>query len=129
MTNPIAFWSVVVALCAGTALAVSVYIYYGRIYIRSHIAGTPVPLGRMIRLSLKGVNAHRVVTAYLDARVAGIEVSFDELEDHALARGDVRRVVNAVIATQAANRGITVAQARSWDLRGQDPLQVWERSA
>lgn len=123
----VAFIFILAAAFVAGIVGVSLYIYYGRLYLRTRLAGAPVPLLRIVRLSLKGVDAYKVVGAYVDAKLAGIDAPLDVLEGHALARGNVRKVVNAVVAAKQAGLGLTLEEARTWDLRGKDPMEALER--
>ncbi len=72
--------------------AVSTYIYYGRLYMRSRVAGAEVGFRRMFRMTLSGVSAFRVVTAYLNAKQAGLDIPLNRFEEHARAGGDPRQL-------------------------------------
>ncbi len=129
MTSNAAFLLIVLAALLLIVVAVSLYIYYGRLFLRTRLVGAPVPLARIIRLSFKGLNAYALVTAYADAHLAGVDIPFDIVEEHALAGGDVRRVVDALIAAHNAGIELGIADARSLDLSGKDPMEGLERPA
>jgi uncharacterized protein YqfA (UPF0365 family) len=97
--------------------AVSLYIYYGRLYMRARVAGAEVSLRRLVRMTASGVSAFKVVTAFLDVRRAGIAVSLDELETHARAGGDPKRVARRLIEARASGDEIRFDAAAADDLR------------
>ena len=51
-------------------------------------------------------------------------MTIDELESHVLARGDVIKVVNALISAHSANMELTPETARAIDLAGRDVLNA-----
>jgi uncharacterized protein YqfA (UPF0365 family) len=93
--------------------AVSFYIYYGRLYMRARVAGAGVSFGRMIRVSASGQSAHRIVTAYIEARRAGIEIALDDLEALAKAGGDPRSAVRRLF--EARSHGETETSIKITD--------------
>ncbi len=97
---------VLFAALLATMVAVSLYIYYGRLIMRSRVAGAPVSFERMVKMTLAGLNANALVTAYLDAHKAGARVTLDQLEAHARGKGDPRAAVKRLVAAKesGANR-------------------------
>jgi uncharacterized protein YqfA (UPF0365 family) len=57
------------------------YLYYSRLFYRSLKAQHPVPLGRIIGMTFRGLKPHRVVDAYLQVRQSGRDVSLVQVED------------------------------------------------
>lgn len=102
---------VLIAVLTGAMIGVSLYIYYGRLIMRSRMAGTPVSFGRMLGLTLAGLNAHALVTAYLDAQRAGARITLDQLESLARAKGDPREAVHRVIAAGKEGGVMTLEEA------------------
>jgi uncharacterized protein YqfA (UPF0365 family) len=100
MTGGVAAFLVLMAVLFATMAAVSLYIYYGRLIMRSRVAGAPVGFDRMVKMTLSGLNANALVTAYLDAHKAGIHVTLDQLEAHARGRGDPRAAVKRFVAAK-----------------------------
>lgn len=129
MSSGAAFLLIVLAALIAITVGVSVYIYYGRLFMRTRLLGVPVPLKRIIGLSFKRLNAYAIVTAYADAHLAGVDIPFDALEQHALDGGRVRPVVDAVIAAHNAGIELSLAEARSLDLQGKDPMEGLQRKA
>ena len=94
------------------------YLYYGRLWFRAHVKDCPVSLGQMLSMTLNGADASRIVNAYVDAYLAGLEVSLDALEKHDRARGHVRRVVRSMIRAQETGTNLSFDEARTLDLQG-----------
>ena len=110
MSGPVALLLSIFALSAVIA-AVSAYLYYGRLYMRTRVAGAEVGLARMIRMTTAGVSAFRVVTAYLSARQAGLDVPLDRFEAYARAGGDPRRVARRLEAARRSGQCVSVEDA------------------
>lgn len=91
-----------------TAAGVSLYIYYGRVIMRSRAAGTPVELRRMIRMTFSGVNAYNVVIGYLDLQKAGIDVSLDALESFARRERNLLAATRTLIESKKRNDSAAV---------------------
>jgi uncharacterized protein YqfA (UPF0365 family) len=103
---------VIAALVAVVLMAaVSMYIYYGRLYMRSRVAGAEVGFRRMIRMTTSGVSAFRVVTAYLNAKQAGFDVPLERFEEFARAGGDPREVARRLEAARRTGENVTVESA------------------
>jgi uncharacterized protein YqfA (UPF0365 family) len=99
------------------------YMYYGRLWLRCHVANASVPLASIIGLTFKKVRADTVMLAYIDANKAGLKVELDELVEHYLAGGNVMQVVRACISAKKDGRDVSIAEARSVDLQGKDVLK------
>ncbi len=100
----------------------SAYLYYGRIWFRAKVRGAPVPLERMVQMTFRGASAFKVVNAYVDATLAGLDIGLDEIESLDRARGRVRNVVRAMIAARQAGSEVSFAQASELDRQGKDFL-------
>ena len=72
----------------------------------------------------RGIKITPIVDAYIAAKKAGLDLSIDELESHVLAKGDVIKVVNALISAHSANIVLEPATARAIDLAGRDVLNA-----
>jgi uncharacterized protein YqfA (UPF0365 family) len=97
--------------------------YYGRLWLRCHIAKASVPLTTIIGLTFKKVRADIVMMAYIEAHKNELRVELDELVKHYLAGGDVTQVVRACISAKKDGREVAVAEACAVDLKGEDVLK------
>ena len=109
----LAFAAVVVLI-----VGCSAYLYYGRLLFRTRVRGCPVPLGRMVAMTFRGASAFNLVNAYVEAHLAGLEVTLDDLE--ALDRGRARTVVQGMIAAKKAGTEISFDRASALDLQGKE---------
>lgn len=99
----------------------SAYLYYGRLLFRTRVRGCPVSLGRMVAMTFRGASAFNLVNAYIEAHLAGLEVTLDDLE--ALERGRARKVVRGMIAAKKAGTEIGFDRASALDSEGKDILE------
>lgn len=93
MGNGIGLLAIMGAVLFISMASVSLYIYYGRLYVRARVSGAPVPFQRMFRMTAAGLSPYRVVSAYIDARVSGLDITLDELEQRAREGTDPREFV------------------------------------
>jgi len=97
--NAVALLCLVSVLLA-TAAGVFLYIYYGRVIMRSRVAGAPIELQRLMRMTFAGVNAYAVATAYVDLCRAGVSVPLEALEAYARKERDVIAVSRKLIESR-----------------------------
>ena len=83
-----------------------IYLYFFRLWFRTHIAQCSVPLSTIFGMFLRRGSPHVIINAYILAHKAGISLALDELEAHYKRKGDVKRVVQKLIGAQS--NGITV---------------------
>ncbi len=104
------------------------FLNYGGLYIRALLAGCRVGLFTIIGMKLRGVTPTVIVDAKIMATKAGLTISTDQLETHYLARGNVLRVVMALIASSKANIKLTFEKACAIDLAGREVLEAVKTS-
>lgn len=93
------------------------------LYVQASAARAPVPFVRLIGMSLRNVSPSVIVRCRIAATKAGIPLDTDRLEAHFLARGNVPRVVEALIAAKSGNVEMTYESACEMDLAGRDVLE------
>ncbi len=92
------------------------------LWLQAYLAGAKIDLIRLVAMRLRRVNPRSIVYSHIMAVKGGVDVGMDNLEAHHLARGNVQRVVMALIAAKKAHYPLTFAQAAAIDLAGRDPL-------
>ncbi|MCX7804330.1 MAG: flotillin-like protein FloA [Planctomycetota bacterium] len=97
---------------------------FGRLYLQALLSGAPVSFMSLIGMSLRGVSASVIVQCRIMAQKAGLSVETDKLEAHYLARGNVPRVIQALIAASKANIDLNFDRACAIDLAGRDILDA-----
>jgi uncharacterized protein YqfA (UPF0365 family) len=79
-------------------------------------------------MRLRGINPAAIVDARIQAMRAGLPVETPQMESHVLARGNVQRVINAMIAANKANIDLSWNTATAIDLAGRDILDAVQTS-
>ncbi len=119
-----------VAALGAIVAAVMVFFYFVplRVWIAAWFSGCKVGIPTLIAMRLRRVNPALIVHARISAMKAGIDVSTDALESHALAGGNVVAVVNALISASKANIPLNFNRAAAIDLAGRDVQQAIQMS-
>lgn len=94
------------------------------LFIQALLSGAPVGIFELIGMRLRGVDPKVIVYSRIAATKAGIQISTNQLETHYLARGNVGRVVQALISAEKANINLTFQRACAIDLAGRDVLEA-----
>lgn len=99
------------------------------LWIAAIAANVPVSLSNLISMRLRRVPPSVVVDAFIQARKAGLsEITLADIENHYLAGGNVRDVINALIAARGADIDLPLERAISIDLAGRNVLQAVQMS-
>ena len=124
--------TVFIVLCVIAAIALLAFlIFLSRfisLWVQAMVSSAPVGLGSLVGMWLRKVNPRVIVLSRIQAINAGIHVTANQLETHYLARGDVPRVVNALIAADRAKIDLTFDTACAIDLAGRDILEAVQTS-
>ena len=94
------------------------------LWFRAMLSGASVGLGKLIGMWLRHVNPAVIVDARIMLTKAGIDVESDMLETHFLARGNVFKVSQALVAANKANIPLPFQRAAAIDLAGRDVLEA-----
>jgi uncharacterized protein YqfA (UPF0365 family) len=98
------------------------------LWFRALLSGASVGMGRLIGMWLRHVNPGIIVDARIMLSKAGIDVNSDMLETHFLARGNVMRVSQALVAANKADIPLPFQRAAAIDLAGRDVLEAVKTS-
>lgn len=98
------------------------------LWLQAKVSGASVSFGSLIGMWFRKVNTNTIVLSRIQAVKAGIQVSTNQLETHYLARGNVPRVVNALIAADRAKIELPWDTACAIDLAGRDILEAVQTS-
>lgn len=101
---------------------------YITLWIQATVSGAPVGFGSLIGMHFRKVDPRIIVLARIQAVKAGLNLSTNDLETHYLARGDVPRVVRALIAADRADIQLPFDKACAIDLAGRDILEAVQTS-
>lgn len=94
---------------------------YFHLWLRGFTSGSHVGPIRLVLMSLRKVNPHTIIDSRIMAVQAGLpSIPIVAIEAHYLAGGNVRRVVQALIAAQRAKIELNWDTASAIDLAGRD---------
>jgi uncharacterized protein YqfA (UPF0365 family) len=113
----------------GVALAaLLIYFVPFGLWISALFAGVRVGLMELVGMRLRRVAPPDIIKPMINATKAGIArdhgITIDKLEGHYLARGNVSRVISALIAADKAGIELAFQRATAIDLAGRDVLEA-----
>ncbi|MGN1042094.1 MAG: flotillin-like protein FloA [Christensenellales bacterium] len=119
----------VAALVVGIVLIVVAIIAFFLIvpmptWFRALVSGAPISMGKLVGMRLRKIKIGMIVEAYITGKKAGLNINISELETHYMAKGDVVKVVNALISAHSANIELNTRTAMAIDLAGRDVLNA-----
>lgn len=94
------------------------------LFIQALLSGAFVGIGSLIGMRLRGVNPKVIVHSRVAGVKAGLPLSANNLETHYLARGNITRVVQALISADKAGIKLSFERACAIDLAGRDVLEA-----
>jgi uncharacterized protein YqfA (UPF0365 family) len=90
------------------------------LWVQAQTSGVKVGLLSLVGMRLRRIPPNRIIAA----RKAGLaDITQNQLEAHLMARGDVDKVVSALIEAKKANIPLNFEQASGIDLAGRDVLE------
>ena len=105
-----------------------IMIKYGMLWIQSIASGAGIGLFNMVGMSLRKVTPAIILNVRIMSVKAGIPVETDMIEAHYLAKGNVQRVMQALVAAAKAGIQLNFEQAAAIDLAGRDVLEAVQTS-
>ncbi len=104
-------------------------IRYFQLWLRAYVTKAKIGMISLVFMSLRKVNPHVIVDARVMAVQAGLtDVTTQALEAHFLAGGNIRRVVQALIAAHRAKIALNWDTAAAIDLAGRNILEALQTS-
>ncbi len=101
------------------------FITFGRLYIQAISSGIKISVFAFIGMWLRKVSPRIIVETLIMATKAGVtDVQTNKLEAHYMAKGNVRRVVQSLVAAHKAKIDLNFDQAAAIDLAGRDVLDA-----
>ncbi len=94
------------------------------IWFRALVSGASISMGKLVGMRLRKIKIGMIVDAYITGKKAGLDINITELETHYMAKGDVLKVVNALISAHSANITLATRTAMAIDLAGRDVLNA-----
>ncbi len=114
----------------GAILALIVFLWFFPVtlWFQALISGVRIPLIQLVLMRWRGVSPNTIVMAMVTGTKAGLKLQADQLEAHYLAKGNVPKVVNALISADKANIPLDFKMATAIDLAGRDVLEAVQMS-
>lgn len=98
------------------------------LWVNARASGAAVKMISLIGMRFRKISPQKIVSAYIRAKKAGLDVTTDLLESHFLAGGTIEAVVSALISALQAGINLSFKTACAIDLAGRDVLQAVQMS-
>ena len=98
------------------------------LWFQALISGVRISLLQLVLMRWRGVSPNTIVMAMVTGTKAGLSLKANELEAHYLAKGNVPKVVNALISADKANIALDFKMAAAIDLAGRDVFEAVQMS-
>ena len=121
--NPILLAAIIVV-----ALIILLWFFPVALWFQSVLSGVYVSLVQLVLMRWRGVNPNTIVMAMITGTKAGLSLKANELEAHYLAKGNVPKVVMALISANKANIPLDFKMASAIDLAGRDVFEAVQMS-
>ena len=99
-----------------------------RLWLAAMASGSRVSLFTLVGMRIRRIPPRVIVEPRISATRAGIDLEIADLESHYLARGDVDKVVMALISADKAGIALDFKRASAIDLAGRDVLEAVKMS-
>ncbi|MFA7230030.1 MAG: flotillin-like protein FloA [Victivallaceae bacterium] len=98
------------------------------LWIAAVFSGVKISVFSLVGMRLRRVPPQVILSAMIQSKKAGLEVSSNDLEAHYLAGGNVFRVIYALVAADKANIPLSLQRATAIDLAGRNVLEAVKMS-
>ena len=116
------------AAVAIVGLVVFLWFFPVTLWFQALISGVRISLIQLVLMRWRGVSPNTIVMAMVTGTKAGLKLYDNELEAHYLAKGNVTKVVNALISADKANIFLDFKMAAAIDLAGRDVFEAVQMS-
>ena len=123
-TELILIWAVIGIIL----LIVFLWFFPVTLWFHALISGVRISLLQLILMRWRKVPPRIIVMAMITGTKAGLRLDANELEAHYLAKGNVPKVVNALISADKANIVLDFKMAAAIDLAGRDVFEAVQMS-
>lgn len=107
-------------------LAVFIALFFGlvpvSIWVKAMVSGAYIPAHKLVGMRLRNVDVGLIISCFINAKKAGVDISVLDLETHYMAGGNIERVVDALIVAHGAKIKLSVSTAKAIDLANRDIL-------
>jgi uncharacterized protein YqfA (UPF0365 family) len=99
------------------------------LWVASMLSNSTVGIFTMIGMRFRGIDPAKIVLPYIRARKAGIMgITVNDLQAHYLSKGNIEKVIYALIAAQKADINLDFNKAAGIDLAGRDVFEAVKTS-
>ncbi len=131
--TPITAGDIVLWVLLGIAGLIGLFVFFVmlgvlKLYVQALFSDAKVAMLDLVMMRLRKVPPEVIVLNRITAKKAGIDIPTDLMEAHYLARGNVSRVVAAMIAADKAGIELPWNAATGIDLAGRDILDAVQTS-
>ena len=109
-------------------LSIFLWFFPVALWFQAMISGVRIGLLQLVLMRWRGVSPNVIVMSMVTGTKAGLSLRANELEAHYLAKGNVPKVVQALISADKANIPLDFKMAAAIDLAGRDVLQAVQMS-
>ena len=109
-------------------LVIFLWFFPVTLWFQALISGVHINLIQLVLMRWRGVSPNTIVMAMVTGTKAGLKLYANELEAHYLAKGNVPKVVNALISADKANISLDFQMAAAIDLAGRDVFEAVQMS-
>ena len=124
MDAMIFIWAMVIIV----GLIIFLWIFPLTLWLQALISGVRIGLFQLVLMRWRGVSPNTIVMAMVTGTKTGLTLYANELEAHYLAKGNVPKVVNALISADKANIHLDFKMAAAIDLAGRDVFEAVQMS-
>ena len=110
------------------ALIILLWFFPVALWFQAILSGVHISLIQLLLMRWRGVNPKTIVMGMITGTKAGLSRKANELEAHYLAKGNVTKVIMALISANKANIPIDFKMASAIDLAGRDVLEAVQMS-
>ncbi len=118
------FWIAV----AIVGLIIVLWFFPVGLWFQAQISGVKISLIQLVLMRWRKVPPGTIVMAMITGTKAGLKLDPNALEAHYLAKGNVPKVVNALISADKANIALDFKMAAAIDLAGRDVFEAVQMS-
>ena len=109
-------------------LIIFLWFFLVTMWFQALISGVKISLIQLVLMRWRSVPPGTIVMAMITGTKAGLKLNANELEAHYLAKGNVPKVVNALISADKANIALDFKMAAAIDLAGRDVFEAVQMS-
>lgn len=100
------------------------FLAFGQLYLQAISSGCHIKVFDFIGMYLRKIPRRVIVDAMVMAKKADIPVDLEKLQAHVLARGNIRTVIQCLVAASRAGIDLSFERAAAIDLAGRDVLDA-----